>query len=229
MKIVKIYGLRRTGTNYLQWLLTNNFDRLVVLTDFPKWKHGLPVDFTVNNVKSAIDKNLLTDRDYKLSSDLSVLPHFNHSYTQEAVRHILCVKDPYSWYLSICKWKNIEPFPLTKDKLEQFFLWNYMGREYRKFVCYPISSRVLIVRYEKLLSDLYHVLRSFEYVLDLECPKTDYYIDNEHNVYDDKPFGKRRHFYVSKKYLDFYSREDFDRIKDFLDKEVARDLGYKIH
>jgi hypothetical protein len=67
MKFIKIYGIQRTGTNYIEWLLNNNFsDCHVLLEDnVLGWKHGKvkeTIDWSDTN-KSYIDyhkKNLNT-------------------------------------------------------------------------------------------------------------------------------------------------------------------------
>ena len=227
MNVVKIYGLRRTGTNYLQWLLVNNFRNLLVLTDGFRWKHGLPMiiekkkikeAFNLNSMKGALDNPGLSLKDFLLSTE----PRFPDFKNPEEVKYILCIKDPYSWYISICNWEKIEPFPLTNDKLEKFFLWNYMGLEYLKFAL----SDTLIIKYEDLLSSLCKTLTTIENKLHLDL---NYQIINNHdNVYSGKSFAKKRHFYESKQYLRLYSTKDFSHIRNFLDEDIVKDLGYKV-
>jgi len=43
MIYIKIWGLKRSGTNYLRWLLEENFRDTKVLMDIFGWKHGPPV------------------------------------------------------------------------------------------------------------------------------------------------------------------------------------------
>jgi hypothetical protein len=229
MKIVKIYGLRRTGTNYLQWLLANNFRQLVVLTDSMNWKHGLPTELT-KKVVSRLSGSL-TNKDYTLSTDLNELSNLDLS--EDSMAHILCVKDPYSWYQSICKWNGIDPFPLTNNKLEQLFLWNYMGEKYIEFKekYYP-RPRTLVVKYEDMLSKPHRMLYGFAYVLGLDLisnpMRPTQFVDNVNNVYDGTSFVKRRHFYATKKYLTLYFEKDFAMMRKFLDKKVIKRLGYKL-
>jgi hypothetical protein len=225
MNIVKIYGLRRTGTNYLQWLMINNFEHLVVLVDAFKWKHGLPENITRKRVNSVFNNNCLTSKDYRLSVSVDEPIDLENLNDAVPVNYILCIKDPYSWYLSICRWKHIVPFPLTNDKLEQLFIWNYMGNKYRKFVCqFP---RTVIIKYEDLLLKLNHTLKDLENRFCLKLFGT-HVVDNKNNAYDDAPFSKQRHFYASKKYLKLYTTKDFFAMRDFLDKEIVNKLGYKL-
>ena len=39
-KVLKIYGLQRTKTNYLQKFLELNYDDILVLSNLSGWKHG---------------------------------------------------------------------------------------------------------------------------------------------------------------------------------------------
>lgn len=211
MNAIKIYGLRRTGTNYLQWLLAQNFKQLVILKDMFAWKHGLPIDYKGKTYK-------FTGRDYCLSPDILRLDAISKLY------YILCVKDPYSWYISICNWHNTDPFPLDKDKLERLFLWNYMGLEYIKFVCKVHSS--VIIRYEDLLTNLDFVLQT---MADRFCLfRMNTLLDTDCNIYDGTHIYDKRYFYASKHYLDLYSGTDFEMARKFLDKELVEKLGYRL-
>ena len=40
MKVIKQYGLRRCGTNYLRWLVEHNFKDVIFLENQGGWKHG---------------------------------------------------------------------------------------------------------------------------------------------------------------------------------------------
>ena len=42
MKVIYLVGIERSGTNYLEWLLKENFKDLIVLL---KWKHYAPRNF----------------------------------------------------------------------------------------------------------------------------------------------------------------------------------------
>jgi len=225
MNFIKIYGLRRTGTNYLQWLLANNFRQLVVLVDAFRWKHGLPSNITPEQRYKFIDT--ISHKDYKLSADLQKFP--GAEVLSDEIHYIMCVKDPYSWYISICKWSGLNPFPTDKDKLEKMYLWNYMGERYKKFCCGGTNRETrIILRYEDLLSGLTEVLNTLSEITGLRLSTKTKVVDCDNDVYSGQSFEARRKFYIKKEYLCFYSPTDFAAMRDFIDADVAKYLEYKI-
>lgn len=157
-----------------------------------------------------------------LSRDLNRCPET--IIMEDKIHYIMLIKDPYSWYLSICKWNTIDPFPLNKDKLEQLYLWNYMGGKYIDFY---FKTHSCIIRYEDLLNNLSRVINSLTDVYGYSCNSG--IIDLETNVYDGRDMSNRRKFFAEEEYLHLYSKEDFIAIEDFIDPEVVGSLGYKIH
>lgn len=211
MNLLKIYGLRRTGTNYLQWLLCNNFKCLVLLIDVFSWKHGRPV-IVPGNINSLIHN----PKDYRLSNDLNDIPNIDKDPC-----YLLSIKDPYSWYISMCSWHNIDPLPVERDKLNLFFLWNYMASEYKKF---HEKNDSIIIRYEDLLADLDGSLESIAKYLytDLVYPISD--LPTE--VYNGKSFAEKRKYYLSKQYMNIYKGRDLKNIEMALDVELLRYFKY---
>ena len=222
MNIIKIYGLRRTGTNYLQKLLVHNFEELLVLVDAFHWKHGLPRVITIDDVLYRTKD--LTPKDWR--SNTSKGPTKN-MFLNNKMHYLLCVKDPYSWYLSICLWREIDPFPINKDKCEQLFQWNYMGQKYLDMVRErPYGCSVSIINYESLLLNLDKVLGVIATQFELE--RNPVMWDSEANAYDGGSFMDKRKFYASRKYIDMYASQDLELMNEFLDIRIMMALGYEI-
>jgi hypothetical protein len=112
MKYIKIYGLMRTGTCYLNRLICLNFDALPVSNNL-QWKHSYPLcpdlrKITPSPIETAFNRN--------------------------EIKYILSIKNPYSWIISMCKRRNWNLETLTDDfLLELVFKWSYFSKEYLRF------------------------------------------------------------------------------------------------
>lgn len=211
MDLIKIYGLRRTGTNYLQWLLKHNFENICLLNDQTHWKHGIPKHYNDVLVLSCFQNT----KDYLFSKNM-----MDTCWGQKAINYILCVKDPYSWYLSICKWNNVDPFPLTKDKLSILYTWNYMMRQYERF--YYKEQSVMYVQYEELIKDVEQDLSRVAQCFNLKLNKD--IVDYDCDIYSGQSFD--REYYLKSKYLKKYSIRDLLLMNDFLDQEYIQRFCY---
>jgi hypothetical protein len=50
---VKLFGLQRSGTNYLDWLLKNDFEGLSIIEGLG-WKHALPSEYYSKNMQDCL-------------------------------------------------------------------------------------------------------------------------------------------------------------------------------
>jgi hypothetical protein len=90
---IKIFGIERSGTNYLEEILKLNTDYRVYVNKYG-WKHGR-VEL---NRKDCSDEDVETEMDY-----------------------ICIVKNPYSWYLSIMKWSKKEGAEYWLNKYKELY------------------------------------------------------------------------------------------------------------
>ena len=139
---LKVFGLQRSGTTYLRDLLKHNFE-LPVFTNELGWKHGEVID-----PGPAIKKR-------KKPSPYT-------KKFQEEVRKansviaLIIIKNPYTWFPSILRWYR-KAWKIHAEAPQGYFdLYNSRYEHYWNFkesptYCY---KKVLIVRYEDLLSNL---------------------------------------------------------------------------
>jgi len=137
---IKIYGIQRTGTNYSEWLLKNNFSDVDVLKHgcMLGWKHGPPTRF----------ENI----DWKYGKNWEYKPFIHHKENQKRVqeyireanakrssielarkkgrfKYFFCIRSPYTWITSKGpKWCGYEGN--LKGAIDH---WNKTTREYLDF------------------------------------------------------------------------------------------------
>jgi hypothetical protein len=142
--MIKIYGVQRTGTNYLTALIEKNIKVEVFTHDFG-WKHGdvaWPSQYLVNTE----NKRSVERQEYlrKLISNKRLIG-------------IVLIKNPYTWIKSIERYaKKCWPHELTIEEYFNFYNQRYKG--YLEFWNTPTTrwgyKHFFPVIYENLLSDL---------------------------------------------------------------------------
>jgi hypothetical protein len=131
-KVLKIYGLQRTKTNYLQKFLELNYDDILVLSNLSGWKHGF--------VKETID---WSGNDWEENADISKQYYYenlkecnkkekiiNEAFKNNEVKYFFTFRNPYSTYVSRKKhYSDKEQF--MKDFVSD---WNLKNSHYVDFI-----------------------------------------------------------------------------------------------
>lgn len=153
-KILKVYGLERTGTNYIEWLVNRNYPYVRVCTNQMGWKHAA--------VRAPVERLLRTgleDLTDEERDDLFAHRFFKEkAYREEIEAHLaekricfaIMVKNPYSWYVSMARYHKFPIHPLRK---KLFRHWNRTNSRWFQFAN-EFSDRTMIFRYEDLLCRL---------------------------------------------------------------------------
>ena len=166
--ILKTFGLPRTGTNLLYWLLNLNFKNYVAARaehdqDYLGWKHGVP-------------------REMGHYQELEAL-------TEESVRFVFSTRKYESWVTSystkhFASWENPAQFAV-KDKRKVFCtpvgleiykdlkdLYDTKNKAYQDF-CDQNPDKAMIVSFEELTSDQESVVKAVQekFCLELAHPQ----------------------------------------------------------
>lgn len=151
-KFFKIYGLRTSGTNWLQWLIENNIKDSVVFRNQLAWKHGNPtniLDWSGDLVKWDDKDNLGLEypsilnliKTTKLNNGKSVIDikdEVETAFNNGNIIHCFIVKHPYTFLHSRLKrGKNLDTeIKDWNDRIKSYFNFEYPAKE--------------IIAYEKL-------------------------------------------------------------------------------
>lgn len=160
MIYIKQYGLKRSGTNYLRYLIEENFKDVKVLVDILGWKHGYPSQSVTTNWKNWYpewqpDKNPATPE---------LIEEIKQSVREGRYWHLLMVKDPFAWIISMRKYLKTG---FSAGDVEQLsMVWNTMLFQYLNFRAY--TPRTIIVRYEDFLLNLEDSMKLLQDTTELE-------------------------------------------------------------
>lgn len=155
--VVKVYGLPRSGTTYLEMLVRENFDTLV-LNDHLGFQHGeiiKEIDWTGQNWPNP---------DYWSEKRIELLNRVVLTYKNDIQRRfdrdelyfLIIVKNPYAWYHSIRLSSRAQMEPFIPQIIEH---WNNRNSHYLQY-CHDHYKNTMVVRFE----DFYY--GGFKIVLD---------------------------------------------------------------
>lgn len=224
MKHVLHYGLQRSGTNYLETLLTANYN-VLLLNNNDDRKHPLQKHFRLYADQTYIpEPQYLNDLTFSSFADYEQALGIN----QRPDLILVISKDPYSWWVSYvnwakkCKWPEVA-YHYIQEYNQFYGTWNRFRKE---------DSRIHFVRYIDMLThpekELTAIAKKYDLseksIRKLLGVKTQFKsVSHSNNFTTDK-----RIFYAEKEYLSRIDPSEMERINSKLDWELMDDLGYEI-
>lgn len=217
---VLLYGLQRSGTNYLEAVLRRDYP-VEFLNDpeqraSPRHKHFRLYD----------DKHLIPDPQYHNDLKVTGLTSLERALGSVPDFYIVLSKDPYSWLISYKNWARRVSWPsVDHHYIQEYNLfygkWLELARD---------TSRIVFVRYIDLLRDRAAELKRMEYCLGIKRKFPRNLIPNWlRNINRGREFtGKRRSYYLKERYLDEYDLQELKQVNLLLDRRVVTGLGYEI-
>lgn len=161
MKLVRIAGLMRSGSNLLTWVLRHNFADVRTATMLLGWKHG-PVyrdrlelgidDFVDPRFRNGI-RNFVRDRPAEWAR-VTASPLFRAAVGQQRAQSFgvaLAVRDPGRWYASCVRMHQQAPnfLPHGVAPAEAAAFWNERHRDWLA----SLGKRSVIVDTDALRRD----------------------------------------------------------------------------
>jgi len=191
VKYLKLYGLQRSGTNYIKFLLEQNFD-VFVLQNWLGWKHGR-VEYLKDNETLWRDLSVCT-----LSTEQKASIKFSNT------PRVAIKKNVHAWMVSFYKYKRFNWGRDYKHIIDAYFTAN---RHYEKH-CWMVDYDDLLtqpcVEMEAMMHkfDLSQRLDKKAWVTEYEktMPRGgDDHSDSWAVKYENHKFS--RSYYLEKKYL----------------------------
>jgi len=214
VKYIKIYGDRRTGTNFLQQLCRQNFENITVFDNQFGWKHGFPLDkdkmsnWVVENPKRKSNYGKIFKK--ILEGDHKLYP-------------CIIIKNPYSWYSSI---KNYIGNKFNMDR--SYTRYNSIYRSYKKLYegkhDNNIYGKSVIIKYEDLLSDTNRKITEIANFFKITIKKS--IVIPRLVPMSGKFTNKKKEFYLSGGTFGL-SDKLVQEINDLVDWELMKFYGYK--
>ena len=227
-KTFLIYGLQRSGTNWLEYLVEENFpevqrENIAYARSLPVHKHFRPYD----EMYYVPEPKYLNNFSYPHFSDFD--QHVQRIIGREPHAYLVITKEPYSWYISYCNlakktgWKSY-----MKKWINNHYLVDY-SLFCRKWLAFAKEApeKVLMLRYEDFLANFQQELQKIADHFGLRVPAGGF--QNLKKVPMSKKFTEsRKTYYMEKQFLDRFSDEELLVINENLDRQVVEELGYEL-
>ena len=226
MKLL-LYGLQRSGTNYLEALLKRTY-RVKFLND----KNDRS-SIRHKHVRLYAEKDRIPEPQYKNQLVVNSGSEFFQQLDIDPDFVLIISKDPYSWYISYQKWaKKCDWPPVNHHYIEEYNLF------YGKWLdLAEANSKFIFVQYAELLENPDAVIEKLAVQMDL---KTTIWsaIRNRFSGRDSRiskvshsgSFNEsQQEYYQQKQYMADFNEAELNQLNEALDLGVLEKLGYQIH
>jgi len=227
-----LFGLPRSGTNYVEALLHENFHGVKFLNEH--YPEALP---THKHFRLYDEKHLVPGPQYL---NQFFYPDFSSFHTHvsaltenENLQYLVTVRNPYAWYVSYSHWAHKRPFWkrqvikfLRKEANAHFLLeWNLFMKKWIQFAS-EAPDRVKIVRHEDLLQRFDQNMAELEAFFHLK-PKSEKWHNPQKVGMSDAFSASKKTQLASGKYIKEIPELHFRAITEVMDKAVMDTLGYE--
>lgn len=218
---ILLYGLQRSGTNFLEAALRKSF-RVKLLNQErhrskPNHKH----------VRLYQNKNLIPEPKYRNNIQAESLADFEGLLTKKPMYYLVISKDPYSWYLSYVDWSRKagkEWEPPAHHYIEEYNAFYGVWSSYAKE-----TDRIIFVRYVDLLSDMENELDRLGNVMKLPRRHRFGSRSEIRRVPESESFtDEKKRYYLEKEYMQNLQPNEITSINSLLDNNIMASLGYEI-
>lgn len=247
--MLKLYGERNTGTNYLLKLLRKNVDVTLLRSEIPsnwrKWQNRVPGNESIRDLyfKLNFKQNLGWKHTAVPTPDeLERYTLFQHP----DLKFLTLTKNPYAWILSLHKrpyhryydgpaqtlldfvqtpWKTVHRDGVSKRVLASpVELWNLKVASYDNLPVdktLHLTSLELIAYSEAVVNQ---IVNQFGFPL-----KSATFVDHEESTKDaSKDRDWYRDYYVNERWRDKLTPEVIEAINSYLDKDLVVRRGFEV-
>lgn len=214
-KVVKIWGLQRTGSSATAFNFRKNTKSLV-LQNTLGWKHSpkISLDYKGGTWR---DNTLLKER--KATGVLEFLK-------SQKINHVITIKNPFSWIYSYMNYRKKHGRTIFSMK-DMVHKWNIHNKNYVEFV--QANKNAYILQHENFI---FNPEKEFKAACDkLQLVPTKEIKFTENRVSSSRqPKEKEQKFnkeyYLNKEYMKIFKKKLIDDIISRLDKSLVKYLDY---
>jgi hypothetical protein len=222
---VKIHGLQRSGTNYLAYLVNENFKNTEILVNAGGWKHGC---YCIRDIMGDDELHVLVIVKNPFAWLFSVYDYWKHNslgpdLTDVSFEDFIKGRATFEYQSSV-------PFMIRAANAVQY--WNNMNYHWASIRLK--EKNVCVVAYERLLDDKKKTLDAISEKFGLDKKHKNYKNTNkqptpsgEEVKMSDRKFEKKK-FYLDCQYLNAYSPSLIEFVNKEVDPELMQIFGYEM-
>ena len=225
MKIIKQYGIERSGTNYIKALIELN-STAIVLSILFGGKHDKYFKIT-KDFDPFENKWVITD----LSKEQIL--QIKDQFLKDNILYLVSIKNPYAWFVSFrefCEKHKSDKVFIQPAELDAISLIKYWNELNFNWIDNLSSKNYYVVSYDKLIQSPFEEIRKIFNKFDiqflnenivgiennmLEGPDTHGSKNISENIFDKKDY------YTSGEYIEKLSEYDLEIIEKYADKDLS--------
>lgn len=233
MNFIKLFGLERSGTNYLEWLIRENFLDTKVLVDETGWKHGrIPEcvswdgsDWSDPRWNEDKRRGFVERRRARLGE---LMPKLMDTVESGEMLYCMIRKNPYSWCASYALYRGKPISPVQPHVIKRWVEYNEHWHSYA--VSHP--TKTCFFKYEDVLTAPEKCLEVIAARFGLELSETRRLVcEQTISAWGGRPIAQPfdHTYYHEERYLGAYSPDDFETFTENLPVSLLSELGYSIN
>lgn len=216
-KRILMYGLQRSGTNYMETLMRLNYPDGHFLNGIVR------NEITHKHFRLYPQKNIIPEPQFDNRLQVPTFAEFESNLPFPSPDlYIIVSKDPYSWYASYQRWskKNNWP-PHAHHYIEEYNLFYGMWMQYA-----GETDRILFVKYDDLLTDPAAVLDQVATRMQWPVKPN---IRTTSKVYASRRFSaSKKQAHLSGSAKQEIGAAEVEAINRLVDKALMHDMGYTV-
>jgi len=213
---ILLYGLQRSGTNYLESLVEINYPACQFING------EMRNEITHKHFRLYADKSRIPEPQFQNQQVFDSFAAFESALPEIPDLYIVVSKDPYSWLVSYNKWSKKNNWPLPDYQyIEEYNLFYGMWMQFSKQ-----TDKVLFVRYIDLLTDPQKEMERVTAALNLPARTS---TKTTSKVYASRKFtAGRKESFLNKEHMQDISKETLSEVNHLLDKQLIQFLHYPL-
>ncbi|HNA57009.1 MAG TPA: sulfotransferase domain-containing protein [Chitinophagales bacterium] len=215
-KGILLYGLQRSGTNYMETLLQLNYPDGLLLNGTQR------NEITHKHFRLYKEKEIIPEPQFANTLLVPTLKDFEAALPFQAPDlYIIVSKDPYSWLGSYNKWSIKNNWPAHQHHyIMEYVLFYKMWMNYSRE-----AKNILFVRYDDLLTDPAMVMKQIAQVV--EWPELEK-VQSTNKVYASRRFTiEKKIAHLSGDQIKKINPQELRQINEMLPENLMEFMGYK--
>lgn len=227
-KFLKIHGLRKSGTNFLEYILKNNLENVEVLINAFQHKHNLPNTFQYEKNKpspnlQAVKVPYTTNLGYEVTKETI------NNFKSDGV-YIFIVKNPFAYYQSMAQnynWLSLSDWNENEENIITD-RWNIKNKVFYRFhkkhknISFLLTYIKFLKHTKKYMSELSDKFDKIKIKDTFKKPEQRFKGGSQLNEDFDADF------YLKHKYMNNLSDSVKEKIKNDMDKKLINKLDIEI-
>lgn len=215
-KEILLYGLQRSGTNYLETLVNLNYPNCKFINS------EVRNEIMHKHFRLYDNKNYIPEPKFDNQFTFNSFAEFEQALPlkKKPDLYLIMSKDPYSWFTSYVGWSKKNNWPNRNyHYINEYNLFYGKWMEFSKE-----NPKIIFIRYADLLNNPLEQINTIANELGLPLKNK---VITTKKVYASKKFtDDKKDAFLNRSYMDKISPEELSQINNLLNADLLQRMGY---